>query len=154
VRPLPGSTGLKKPGVSPELTARRPHSSTDGSRRPTRSGVGLPSPERSNRSPRHDPETCRSALGTLTATTPAQAGSITGGFHSRLVYDLYGPSSTAFVVSLYGLLLDAELNRGIAPTLAERRDLIAPVDFLGHGRSDMPTHASTRSLDHSGREKG
>jgi len=61
----------------------------------------------------------------------------------RLVYDLYGSSAAPLVVYLHGLLLDAELNRGIAQALAEQGYRVALLDLLGHGRSDKPTHAST-----------
>lgn len=65
----------------------------------------------------------------------------------RLVYDLYGPSAAPLVVYLHGLLLDAELNRGIAQALAEQGYRVALLDLLGHGRSDKPTHASTYRID-------
>ena len=65
----------------------------------------------------------------------------------RLVYDLYGSSSGPLVVYLHALLLDAELNRGIAQALAEQGYRVALLDLLGHGRSDKPTHASTYRID-------
>jgi len=65
----------------------------------------------------------------------------------RLVYDLYGSSSSPVVVYLHGLLLDAELNRGIAQALAEQGYRVVLLDLLGHGRSDKPTHASTYRID-------
>lgn len=65
----------------------------------------------------------------------------------RLVYDLYGLSTAPLVVYLHGLLLDAELNRGIAQALAEQGYRVALLDMLGHGRSDKPTHASTYRID-------
>ncbi len=65
----------------------------------------------------------------------------------RLVYDLYGSSAAPLVVYLHGLLLDAELNRGIAQALAEQGYRVALLDLLGHGRSDKPTHASTYRID-------
>ncbi len=65
----------------------------------------------------------------------------------RLVYDLYGSSTAPLVVYLHGLLLDAELNRGIAQALAEQGYRVALLDLLGHGRSDKPTHASTYRID-------
>ena len=72
--------------------------------------------------------------------------SFTEGGH-RLVYDLYGLSAAPLVVYLHGLLLDAELNRGIAQALAEQGYRVALLDLLGHGRSDKPTHASTYRID-------
>lgn len=65
----------------------------------------------------------------------------------RLVFDIYGESSAPLVVYLSGLLLDAELNRGIAQALAEQGYRVALLDLLGHGRSDKPTHAATYRID-------
>ncbi len=65
----------------------------------------------------------------------------------RLVYDVYGSSTSPLVVYLHGLLLDAELNRGIAQALAEQGYRVVLLDLLGHGRSDKPTHASTYRID-------
>jgi pimeloyl-ACP methyl ester carboxylesterase len=65
----------------------------------------------------------------------------------RLVYDVYGASSAPLVVYLSGLLLDAELNRGIAQALAEQGYRVVLLDLLGHGRSDKPTHAATYRID-------
>ena len=65
----------------------------------------------------------------------------------RLVYDLYGASTAPLVVYLSGLLLDSELNRGIAQALAEQGYRVALLDLLGHGRSDKPTHAATYRID-------
>jgi pimeloyl-ACP methyl ester carboxylesterase len=65
----------------------------------------------------------------------------------QLVYDLYGSSTAPLVVYLHGLLLDAELNRGIAQALAEQGYRVALLDLLGHGRSDKPTHASSYRID-------
>lgn len=65
----------------------------------------------------------------------------------RLVYDLYGASTAPLVVYLSGLLLDSELNRGIAQALAEQGYRVALLDLLGHGRSDKPSHAATYRID-------
>jgi pimeloyl-ACP methyl ester carboxylesterase len=65
----------------------------------------------------------------------------------RLVYDLYGTSGAPLVVYMSGLLLDADLNRGIAQALAEQGYQVALLDLLGHGRSDKPTHAATYRID-------
>jgi pimeloyl-ACP methyl ester carboxylesterase len=65
----------------------------------------------------------------------------------RLVYDIYGSSDSPLVVYMHGLLLDAELNRGIAHALAERGYKVALLDLLGHGRSDKPVHASEYRID-------
>jgi pimeloyl-ACP methyl ester carboxylesterase len=65
----------------------------------------------------------------------------------RLVYDVYGVSTAPLVVYLSGLLLDAELNRGIAQALADQGYRVALLDLLGHGRSDKPTHAAMYRID-------
>jgi pimeloyl-ACP methyl ester carboxylesterase len=64
----------------------------------------------------------------------------------RLVYDDYG-SGDRLLVYLHGLLLDAELNRGIAEALAGAGNRVVLLDLLGHGRSDQPTHASDHRID-------
>jgi pimeloyl-ACP methyl ester carboxylesterase len=65
----------------------------------------------------------------------------------RLSYDLYGAPDRPLVVYMHGLLLDAQLNRGIAHALAEQGYRVALLDLLGHGRSDKPTHASEYRID-------
>ena len=65
----------------------------------------------------------------------------------RLIYDTYGSAEAPLVVYMHGLLLDAELNRGIAQALAEQGYQVALLDLLGHGRSDKPTHASEYRID-------
>jgi len=65
----------------------------------------------------------------------------------RLVYDVYGSPDAPLIVYMHGLLLDAELNRGIAHALAERGYKVALLDLLGHGRSDKPMHASEYRID-------
>jgi pimeloyl-ACP methyl ester carboxylesterase len=64
----------------------------------------------------------------------------------ELVYDTYGDGGHV-IVYMHGLLLDAELNRGIAGALAERGNRVVLLDLLGHGRSDKPTHASAYRID-------
>lgn len=73
----------------------------------------------------------------------------TGSFEHRghrLVYDDYGQGDRVLVY-LHGLLLDAELNRGIAEAMAARGHRVVLLDLLGHGRSDSPTHASEYRID-------
>jgi pimeloyl-ACP methyl ester carboxylesterase len=65
----------------------------------------------------------------------------------RLVYDDYDGGSDRVLVYLHGLLLDAELNRGIADALAAQGHRVVLLDLLGHGRSDAPTHASEYRID-------
>ncbi|MDH3731084.1 MAG: alpha/beta hydrolase [Acidimicrobiia bacterium] len=64
----------------------------------------------------------------------------------ELVYDVYG-SGNRLVVYTHGLLLDSNLNRGIAEALARRGNRVVLLDLLGHGRSDRPTHASAYRID-------
>lgn len=64
----------------------------------------------------------------------------------QLVYDVYGEGERLLVYT-HGLLLDAELNRGIAGALAEQGNRVVLLDLLGHGRSDQPTHASEYRID-------
>ena len=67
----------------------------------------------------------------------------TASFRHRgheLVYDVYGEGDCLLVYT-HGLLLDADLNRGIAAALAERGNRVVLLDLLGHGRSDKPTRA-------------
>ena len=65
----------------------------------------------------------------------------------RLVFDLCGASDAPLVVYLHPLLLDSEINRGIAQALGAQGYRIALLDLLGHGRSDKPTHASEYRID-------
>ena len=65
---------------------------------------------------------------------------------NRLVYDEYG-SGDRLVVYMHGLLLDSEMNRGIAEAVAQRGNRVVLIDLLGHGRSDRPTHASAYRID-------
>jgi pimeloyl-ACP methyl ester carboxylesterase len=64
----------------------------------------------------------------------------------RLVYDVYGAGDQV-VVYTHGLLLDSELNRGIAQALAEQGNRVVLLDLLGHGRSDKPTRATEYRID-------
>ena len=65
---------------------------------------------------------------------------------NRLVYDSYGEGDR-LLVYLHGLLLDAEINRGVAEALAARGNRVVLLDLLGHGRSDKPRHASAYRMD-------
>jgi pimeloyl-ACP methyl ester carboxylesterase len=64
----------------------------------------------------------------------------------RLVYDDYGEGDH-LVVYLHGILLDSELNRGIAGSLAADGFRVVLLDLLGHGRSDRPAFASDHRMD-------
>jgi pimeloyl-ACP methyl ester carboxylesterase len=66
----------------------------------------------------------------------------------ELVYDDYGePGTDRVIVYLHGLLLDSELNRGIADALSGSGHRVVLLDLLGHGRSDKPAHASEYRID-------
>jgi pimeloyl-ACP methyl ester carboxylesterase len=64
----------------------------------------------------------------------------------RLVYDVYGEGER-LVVYLHGLLIDSDINRGIAEALAADGNRVVLLDLLGHGRSDKPEHASSYRID-------
>ena len=73
----------------------------------------------------------------------------TTSFHCgghQLVYDQYGTDGP-LLVYLHGLLLDSDLNRGLAAAIAARGHRVVLLDLLGHGRSDRPTHASSYRID-------
>lgn len=65
---------------------------------------------------------------------------------NRLVYDSYGEGER-LLVYLHGLLVDSEMNRGIAAALASRGNRVVLLDLLGHGRSDKPVHAAAYRID-------
>jgi pimeloyl-ACP methyl ester carboxylesterase len=64
----------------------------------------------------------------------------------QLVYDTYG-SGDRLLVYLHGLLVDSEMNRGVARALAAEGHRVVLLDLLGHGRSDKPAHASEYRID-------
>ena len=64
----------------------------------------------------------------------------------RLYYETYG-SGAEVIVYLHGLLLDANINRGIARTLAAQGYRVVLLDLPGHGGSDKPTHATLHRFD-------
>ena len=64
----------------------------------------------------------------------------------RLHYEIYG-SGDKVLVWLHGLLLDANLSRGLARTLAARGYRVVLLDLLGHGLSDKPRHAGVHRMD-------
>ena len=64
----------------------------------------------------------------------------------RLAYEVYG-SGDRVLVWLHGLLLDANLSRGLARALAAEGNRVVLLDFLGHGRSDKPRHAGAHRMD-------
>jgi pimeloyl-ACP methyl ester carboxylesterase len=64
----------------------------------------------------------------------------------RLAYEVYG-SGPRVLVWLHGLLLDANLSRGLARRLAAQGNRVVLLDLLGHGRSDKPRHAGPHRMD-------
>ena len=64
----------------------------------------------------------------------------------RLSYEVYG-SGDRVLVWLHGLLLDANLSRGLARRLAAKGNRVVLLDLLGHGRSDKPRHAGPNRMD-------
>ena len=64
----------------------------------------------------------------------------------RLVYDVYGEGDRVLLY-MHGLLLDSDINRGIAQAVAAQGHRVVLLDLLGHGRSDKPTHASEYRID-------
>lgn len=69
----------------------------------------------------------------------------------ELVYDEYGDEGP-LLVYLHGLLVDSEVNRGIAGAVADGGHRVVLLDLLGHGRSDKPTHASEYRIDTYGEQ--
>jgi pimeloyl-ACP methyl ester carboxylesterase len=63
----------------------------------------------------------------------------------RLSYEVYG-SGDRVLVWLHGLLLDANLSRGLARRLAQGNRVVL-LDLLGHGRSEKPRHAGAHRMD-------
>jgi pimeloyl-ACP methyl ester carboxylesterase len=64
----------------------------------------------------------------------------------RLAYEVYG-SGDRVLVWLHGLLLDANLSRGLARKLAAQGNRVVLLDLLGHGRSEKPRHAGAHRMD-------
>lgn len=64
----------------------------------------------------------------------------------QLAYESYG-SGDRVLVWMHGLLLDANLSRGLARYLAAQGNRVVLLDLLGHGRSDKPRHASAHRMD-------
>jgi pimeloyl-ACP methyl ester carboxylesterase len=64
----------------------------------------------------------------------------------RLNYEVYG-SGDKVLVWLHGILLDANLSRGLARRLAAKGNRVVLLDLLGHGLSEKPRQASAHRMD-------
>ena len=64
----------------------------------------------------------------------------------QLNYEVYG-SGDRVLVWLHGILLDANLSRGLARSLAARGNRVVLLDLLGHGRSEKPRQSSAHRMD-------
>jgi len=64
----------------------------------------------------------------------------------QLSYEVHG-SGDRVLVWIHGLLMDANLSRGLATELARRGYCVVLLDLLGHGASDKPRHASVHRMD-------
>ena len=64
----------------------------------------------------------------------------------RLNYEVYG-SEDKVLVWLHGILLDANLSRGLARALAAKGYRVVLLDLLGHGRSDKPRDPGVHRMD-------
>ncbi len=64
----------------------------------------------------------------------------------ELVYETHGDGPRVLVF-MHGLLLDSNLNRGIAQALAATGNRVILLELLGHGRSDRPAYAVEHRMD-------
>ena len=64
----------------------------------------------------------------------------------QLGYEVYG-SGDRVLLWLHGLLLDANLSRGLAEALAAKGNRVVLLDLLGHGRSDKPRDPTAHRMD-------
>lgn len=64
----------------------------------------------------------------------------------RLNYEVYG-SGDRVLVWLHGVLLDANLGRDLARTLAAEGYRVVLLDLLGHGRSEKPRNPGAHRMD-------
>ncbi|MFZ0664593.1 MAG: alpha/beta fold hydrolase [Acidimicrobiales bacterium] len=64
----------------------------------------------------------------------------------RLAYEVHG-TGPRLLVYLHGLLLDENLNRHLAVSLAQAGNRVVLFDLPGHGKSDKPRHAAFHRMD-------
>jgi pimeloyl-ACP methyl ester carboxylesterase len=70
---------------------------------------------------------------------------------SQLAYEVHG-SGERVLVYMHGLLMDSEMNRTLAASLADMGNRVVLLDLLGHGRSAKPLRASEYRMDAYGRD--
>lgn len=76
---------------------------------------------------------------------PKESGELT--YHGvRLSYEIHG-TGPRLLVYLHGLLLDANLNRRLAVSLAQAGNRVVLFDLPGHGKSEKPRHAAFHRMD-------
>lgn len=63
-----------------------------------------------------------------------------------LAYEVHGKGGPV-VVLIHGLLMDANMNRRLARSLAAHGYMVLLLDLLGHGRSSRATHATAHRMD-------
>ena len=78
------------------------------------------------------------------AATPT-SGSFTWESH-ELAYEEYGEGDH-LLLYMHGILMDSEMNRDLARSLAALGHRVVLLDLLGHGQSDKPTHATEYRMD-------
>lgn len=78
-------------------------------------------------------------------STPHLLRSFAAGRY-QLSYESHGGGDRV-VVLLHGILMDANINRRLAASLAGEGYRVLLLDLLGHGRSDRPRHASAHRMD-------
>jgi pimeloyl-ACP methyl ester carboxylesterase len=83
------------------------------------------------------------------AAAPAMVAGPAGSFvvdGRRLAYETFG-TGERHLVFVHALLLDSNLNRGLARRLAAAGFHVVLLDLLGHGRSEKPQHAAEYRTD-------
>ncbi len=76
---------------------------------------------------------------------PYEVGRFADG-SAELYYEIHGQGPRVLVF-MHGILLDAQLNRGLAADLAAEGNRVVLLDLPGHGLSDKPRRASAHRMD-------
>ena len=82
----------------------------------------------------------------MKAPTPAIEHGFVEHHGHQLAYEVHGEGPRVLVY-LHGILLDANVNRSLARSLAERGNRVVLLDLLGHGRSSKPARAADYRMD-------